>query len=143
MQVSLEAAAPAIFTLTQMGTGQAAALIGETGLLAGEVAGVAGRRVRPGEALAIYMTGLGAVTNTPPVGSGGPVSPWAETVVSPTVRVGGVEAEVLYSGLAPQLAGVYQVNARVAEGTPSGQAVALTVEISGAQSQAGVTVGVE
>jgi hypothetical protein len=33
--------------------------------------------------------------------------------VLPHIRVGGVDADVLFAGLAPGLAGVYQVNVRV------------------------------
>jgi uncharacterized protein (TIGR03437 family) len=50
--------------------------------------------------LQIYCTGLGAVTYQPPSGSppGGQLS---QTTTTPTVTIGGVQAQVLFSGLAP------------------------------------------
>jgi uncharacterized protein (TIGR03437 family) len=67
----------------------------------------------------IYGTGLG------PVRSDGTLQ---RTVLTPEVLIGGGPAEVQYSGLAPGWLGLYQVNARVPEGVPSGsQALSLTV----------------
>ena len=141
--LTLSPAAPALFTLDQTGKGQAAALIAGTGLIAGSFPGVQGRRARRGEALEIFLTGLGAVDNPPAPGAASPSLPLARTLATPAVLVGGVEAQVLFSGLAPGLAGVYQINALIAEATPSGAAVELLVGVSGASSQAGVTVGIE
>lgn len=65
----------------------------------------------PGEPLALYATGLGPVTNAPP--SGEPSPPAAIPLVDGiTIRVSisGRLQTVLYAGLAPGLAGVYQVN---------------------------------
>ena len=141
--VTLAPAAPAVFTLDQTGKGQAAALIAGSGQIAGELPGATGRRVRRGEIIEIYLTGLGSVENPPPPGAAGPSAPLAWTVATPAVSIGGVEAEVLFAGLAPGLAGVYQINVRVAEATPSGGAVELSVAISGQTSQTGVTIGVQ
>ena len=140
VRVQLAPAAPALFTVEQTGTGQAAALIAGSGQLAGAFPG---RPVRRGEVLELYLAGLGAVLNAPDPGAAGPSSPLARTLSLPIVRLGGVQADVLFSGLAPGLAGVYQVNVRVSDSVPSGGAVSLTVEMLGAVSQAGVTVGIE
>jgi uncharacterized protein (TIGR03437 family) len=43
-----------------------------------------------------------------------------ETVVRPQVSIGGLDAEVLYSGPAPGFAGLYQVNARIVAGSGTG-----------------------
>jgi uncharacterized protein len=59
----------------------------------------------------IYATGLGRVNTELARGAAAPVEPLAHTVVVPVVRVGGVGARVMFSGLAPGLVGVYQVNA--------------------------------
>ena len=53
----------------------------------------------------IYATGLGV---TGPA-TGGLLT----TAVQPVVRIGGIVAEVLYSGLAPGFNGLYQINARI------------------------------
>jgi uncharacterized protein (TIGR03437 family) len=143
IQVALTPAAPALFTMDRTGTGQAAALIAGFGVLAGSYPGALGRRARRGEVLEIYATGLGQVDHPPAAGAGGPSSPLARTLTMPMVRIGGAEAQVLYSGLAPALAGVYQVNAEVPVAAPSGDAVELTLEILGESSQTGATVGVE
>jgi hypothetical protein len=39
------------------------------------------------------------------------------------VTLNGVKAEMFYSGLTPGLVGVFQVNFRVPEGTPDGDAI--------------------
>ena len=66
---------------------------------------------RAGNVLVIYAVGLGATD--PPVADGAPAPTalLARTVTQPSVRVGGNPATVFYSGLAPGLVGVYQVNA--------------------------------
>jgi uncharacterized protein (TIGR03437 family) len=143
VRVTLAPAAPALFTLEQTGKGQAAALIAGSGQIAGAFPGTTGRPVRRGEVVEIYMTGLGQVDNAPPPGAASRVSPLARTIAEPAVRIGGVEAEVLFAGLAPGLAGVYQVNAVVPAGAPGGGAVEVVVEMLGERSQSGATIGVE
>ncbi len=62
-----------------------------------------------GEALIIYVTGLGAVTPAVPDGAGSSVSSPSTTAVQPTVLIGGKPAKVLYSGLTIY-PGLYQIN---------------------------------
>ena len=130
VDVPVSAAAPAIFTLDQSGSGQAAALVAGTGL----VAGAGGRAVRRGEALEIFLTGLGAVSDPPPPGAAALASPLSYARVTPIVLLGGAEQEVLFAGLSPGFAGVYQINVVVAEATPLGPDVALEVVTAGAAS---------
>jgi uncharacterized protein (TIGR03437 family) len=75
---------------------------------------------RPGDFLSIFCTGLGVIE--PPVLSGraAPEQPLSATVLRPQVNIGGVPAEVTFSGLAPGFAGLYQVNVRVPMGVPAG-----------------------
>jgi uncharacterized protein (TIGR03437 family) len=47
--------------------------------------------------------------------------------LKPTVTMGGVAANVVFAGLAPGFAGLFQINATVANHTPAGDNVALTV----------------
>lgn len=68
----------------------------------------------------IYATGLGAVNNPPATGSPALGSPLSRTVATPTVTIGGAQASVLFSGLAPQEIGVYQINALVPAGAAGG-----------------------
>jgi uncharacterized protein (TIGR03437 family) len=58
----------------------------------------------------IYGTGLGLVTNQPVTGDWSGWGPLAETTSLHVVTVGGVNAQVSWSGLTPDPEGVYQVN---------------------------------
>jgi len=96
--------------------------------------------VKAGDALVIYCAGLGAIT--PPVANGGasPAAPLSQTG-TPTVTIGHRPAHVLFSGLAPGFAGLYQVNVTVpAEVTP-GDEVPVVIGIAGQTSPA-VTISV-
>jgi uncharacterized protein (TIGR03437 family) len=66
----------------------------------------------------LYLTGLGATD--PPMRDGvtAPASPLARTLLQPTVFVDGQAVPVFFSGLAPGLVGVYQVNATVPADAP-------------------------
>ena len=92
--------------------------------------------------LVILATGLGAVD--PPVDSGGipPSGTLSKTVATPTVRVGGVQAQVVFSGLAPGFVGVNQINIVIAPGTPVGNAVPLQIEMGGITTSDKVTIAV-
>jgi len=87
-----------------------------------------------GSVVTIYGTGQGAVA--PPVADGGAASaePLSVTPESPGVTVGGVRAEVLFSGLAPGFVGIWQVNTRVPSGAPVGGAVPVRITMAGAAS---------
>lgn len=65
---------------------------------------------KPGETVLIYCTGLGAVSSPPPVGAAGNGQ---HTVTLPNVTIGGLNAHVSFSGLAPGFAGLYQINVDV------------------------------
>jgi uncharacterized protein (TIGR03437 family) len=54
------------------------------------------------------------------------------------VTVGGMQAQVLFAGLAPMFAQLYQVNFIVPAGVPSGNAVILLA--AGGQQSAPVTI---
>ena len=120
-------AAPSIFTTST--DGQAAALMPGTGLIAGPAHDNVSRPVRRGEVVEIYCTGLGTVSNPPPDGSPA-LDASSRTLGTTIVTVGDTRAEVLFSGLAPGLAGVYQVNARIPQDAPVGDRVPLTVNVN-------------
>jgi uncharacterized protein (TIGR03437 family) len=75
-----------------------------------------------GEVVIVYATGLGAVEPPLPSGQAAPLSPLSRTTEEPEVTIGGRPAPVLFSGLAPGLVGVYQLNVRIPEDAPSGEA---------------------
>jgi uncharacterized protein (TIGR03437 family) len=93
----------------------------------------AGRPLRRGDYGYFYVTGLGAVDNQPLTGRGGPRGPLAMVRAPVAVTLGGVPCDVLFAGLAPDLAAVYQVNFRVGQAVASG-AVDLVVSSGGASS---------
>jgi uncharacterized protein (TIGR03437 family) len=84
--------------------------------------------IHPNDQLAIFATGLGAVS--PEVNSGypGPTSPLAQALIEPVVTLGSAALFVSYAGLAPGEVGVYQINAQVPfHGIPTGMSVPLTI----------------
>jgi len=89
---------------------------------------------RAGSVIQIFATGLG--TTDPPAIAGqlAAANPLSVTLSKPIVFVAGFSAEVLYSGLAPGSVGLYQVNARIPAGAPSGGSVPLQIVIDGSPS---------
>jgi uncharacterized protein (TIGR03437 family) len=136
--VALAAFAPGIFTLNQQGSGQGAILIANTAILAGTL----GRAVKKGEYISIFCTGLGAVNNQPATGAAAKSNPLSHTLTQAGVTIGGADATVTYSGLAPGFAGLYQVDAQVPSGAPSGGTVAVVMKIGGSTSNT-VTIAVQ
>src|SRR5262245_17948402 len=120
--------APAIFTLSS--DGQGAVLIGGTGMIARAPVDSQSRPARRGEIIEIYATGLGAVSNPPGFGQAGVVDPLSRTLGTAIAMLGTVRATVLYSGLAPGLPGVYQVNVLIPQGVSTGERVPLTIQVN-------------
>jgi len=99
------ASAPGVFTLDQTGAGSGAILHTDFSVVNDA------SPARKGESIQIYLTGLGAVAPAVSDGRPGGSNPVSVTPEVPTVLIGGREATILYSGLAPGLPGVYQINA--------------------------------
>lgn len=108
------AVAPAIFTLDGSGVGAGAVLNQDNAVNGAEAAAERGSIVQ------VFGTG----------GSGSPVQ----------ARVGGVNADVLYSGTTTP--GLWQVNVRIPLETVAGPAVPLVLSIEGAETQPDVTIAV-
>jgi uncharacterized protein (TIGR03437 family) len=86
--------------------------------------------VARGHAAIFYANGLGLLTSgtQPASGDPSPSSPLATTAINPTVTIGGQNAQVLYSGLAPGYVGLYQLNVIVPSGISTGlQPVSLSI----------------
>ena len=80
---------------------------------------------KPSETVLIYCTGLGAVSSPPEDGEPGNGQ---ATLDTPKVMIGGTNAMVSFSGLAPGFVGLYQVNAEVPAGlSASNQPVVITM----------------
>jgi uncharacterized protein (TIGR03437 family) len=129
--------APGIFTMNASGAGQGAILIAPTAQLA-----AAGTPVSRGAYVAIFCTGLGAVSNQPATGVAAGSNPLSFTLTLPTVTIGGVGAVVTYSGLAPTFAGLYQVNAIVPMSVSPGNTVSLVISVGNFASNT-VTIAVQ
>jgi uncharacterized protein (TIGR03437 family) len=108
---------------------------------AGSIAGLTTHPAKVGDAIIIYATGLGPVDNTPADGGIPPSGTLVNTLTPPSVLVGGVSAQVLFSGLQPQFVGVNQVNI-VIPNVPAGNTVPLQLQMGGITSPNNVTIAV-
>ena len=138
--VLVGAAQPGVFTQNQSGAGPGA-------ILGQKVGGVAALNTTAnpasaGDYLSIYCTGLGTVTPTIAAGAAASYPPLYNTDNTTTATVGGIEANVAFSGLAPGFAGLYQVNVVVPAGVTAGPSVPVVVTVAGAPS-APVTVAIQ
>jgi uncharacterized protein (TIGR03437 family) len=78
--------------------------------------------------VSLFGTGQGFVPNAPPDGEA--VSGPVETPLHPQIQLGGVQvpdADIQYSGLAPYLAGVWQINFQIPATVAPGNTVPLIV----------------
>src|ERR1017187_4384183 len=87
-----------------------------------------------GRPITIWATGAGVVTPSVPAGQDAPATPLSTTIGAPTAPIGGLPARILFSGLAPGLVGVWQINAIVPGNAPAGDDLPVQVSIDGATS---------
>jgi adhesin/invasin len=136
-QLVVASAQPGVFTANQAGTGQASVTKSDQVTLAQP-----GTPAAIGEAVVIYCTGLGAVTPRVREGQPAPLQePLARTDNPVSVTIGGKPADVLFSGLTPGFAGLYQINAVVPPGITTGDAVPVVISVAG-QTSPTVTIAV-
>ena len=118
---------PAVFTYpVPEGYLQAAAFHAGTGIPAD-----ANHPTSSGETLETYGVGLGTTDPAVEGGVASPSNPVAEAVVKPQVFIGGQQATVVFAGLIPELAGVYQVNAIVPALKPGRYQVSWSMSLGG------------
>ncbi len=92
--------------------------------------------VTAGDVLAIFCTGLGAVSPQVADGAAAPSLPLANTVATAQVTVGGKPANAFFAGLSPGFVGLYQIDAFVPSGLAPGSQVPVVVSIAGQTSPA-------
>lgn len=105
--VPLAPTAPGVFSQDSSGIG-AGVVVHSNGSLV-----TTASPAKKGEAVSIYLTGLGVVTPAVSDGAAGQSSPLSKTVEAVTVTVGNLAATVSYAGLAPGFPGLYQINATI------------------------------
>jgi uncharacterized protein (TIGR03437 family) len=120
--------APSIFSTNGQGTGQGSIQDASFRLVD------ASNPAHANSVVVIYCTGLGAVTNQPPSGAPASGSPLSQTKTTPAVTIGGIAAPVVFSGLVPALAGLYQINARVPSTIGADPAAPVIITIGGVAS---------
>jgi uncharacterized protein (TIGR03437 family) len=127
---------PAIFTIPENGAGQAAVLNQDNSVNSSSNAAARGTVIQ------LFATGGG---QTSPASSTGSVAQTEANLALPvTVTIGGVNAQVLYAGNAPEeVEGVVQINAFVPQSVIPGATLPLLVTIGGVPSQIGVTVAIQ
>jgi uncharacterized protein (TIGR03437 family) len=141
--VQLASVAPGIFALTG---GQAVAYGNTSYTFAAAPGSIAGLTTQPAkigdpQTLVILATGLGPVN--PPIATGaGDPTVIHNTTSSPTVLVGNVQAQVVFSGILPGFPGVYQINIIIQPGTPTGNAIPLQIQMGGITTSNQVTIAV-
>ncbi|MCW5980212.1 MAG: PQQ-dependent sugar dehydrogenase [Bryobacteraceae bacterium] len=79
------------------------------------------RPLRRGELAYFYATGLGPVENSPGTGNAASFNVLSPAATPVEALLGGIPCDVLFTGLAPGLAGVFQVNIRAPADAPAGR----------------------
>ena len=69
-----------------------------------------------------------------PTGQAAPDSPLSTTPQTPSVTIGGVSAQVLFSGLGAGFAGLWQINVVVPANAPSGDDLPVQISLGGVTS---------
>jgi uncharacterized protein (TIGR03437 family) len=127
IQLTITPVQPGIYTLDTSGSG--------TGIVTNALTGKLINAANPahaGDYLVVYTTGLGPVHDTngnpgPAVGALAPTTTIYYTNSTVTATLGGVSTPVVFSGLTPTFADLYQINIQVPTGVTPGNAVPLSV----------------
>lgn len=107
----------------------------------GSIPGIATHPAHAGDVLILLATGLGSVS--PPIQDGHASTDTTSTTdTKPVVMVGGVAAQVLFSGLST-FVGVNQINIQLAPGTPAGAAVPIQILMGGLTSTDKTTIAIQ
>jgi uncharacterized protein (TIGR03437 family) len=137
LQVAVVDTSPAIFALDGSGAGPGAILNQDYSV------NTPSTPAAKGSAIMIFATGAGQ-TNPPGVDGQIAAAPYPQPLLPVSVRIGALQAQVLYAGAAPDLvAGMLQVNCIVPPGSPSGWTVPIVLTIGTVSSQPGVTLAIQ
>ena len=136
---TMAAASPGVFTTDGRGKGQGHIYVAHSDFT--QTLADAAHPAAAGDVIVIYCTGLGEVTPALAAGAPAPFDHLTSTVNRVEVTIGGVPAQVQFSGLTPGFAGLYQVNVKVPDGVTPGAAVVLSIAEAG-QISSPVTMAV-
>jgi uncharacterized protein (TIGR03437 family) len=127
---------PGVFTITENGQGDGSILDAATFAKINS-----SNPAKVGEQVALYVTGMGTVNSTVAAGAAGPPNASATLVNPIAVYIDGVQATVNYQGLAPTLAGLYQINVTIPTGVTTGQSDDIDIEtIDSSNDQATIPI---
>jgi uncharacterized protein (TIGR03437 family) len=137
VDVPLAATAPSIFSISRNGLGDGAILHPDYSVVS------ASNPAHPGETVQVFLTGLGAVDHPVPDGAAAPGSePFARTTGPLNVYVGGLlVTNVQFKGLAPQLAGLYQLNIQIPPNIGPGPQTLAVQTVEGFTDMVNVAIG--
>src|SRR5207253_627574 len=91
----------------------------------------------PGQYVVIFATTGGTLSSTLADGQPAPLTGGVINITDPaTLTIGGIDAQILFIGLAPGFAGLVQINAVVPAGLTTNSAVPLVLTVGGAGSSA-------
>lgn len=135
--VAVSEIAPALFTIDGSGGGQAAALLANTATVA-DSSDPAAR----GDYVECFGSGFGPLTNSVPDGEPASLTQLAFTKYPVSATVGGQPAAVTFSGAAPGLVGIYQINIQIPASAPVGNAVQVVLTEQGVDSNP-VTIAIQ
>jgi len=129
VNVFVEAAMPAIFTLDASGTGPAAAINATNNRVVG-----IDNPLHAGDYVELFATGLGATTNRDGLDYAN---------LQPTVTIGGQDCPVTYAGRAPGYAGLDQINCIVPAVPTVRLGAPVVIVTSGVRSSNAATLAIE
>lgn len=98
---------------------------------------------KAGDILVIYCVGLGQVNPTVKSGDPASFSQLTQITGAAAVTIGGVSAQVLFAGLTPGFAGLYQLNVVVPSGVTPGNATPVTASVNGRSSPGAIVMAVQ
>jgi uncharacterized protein (TIGR03437 family) len=113
---------PGIFTVPVGGLGNGAILHADYTLVS------TASPAKVGETVQIYLTGLGAVSPAVNAGAAAPSTTLSKTLYQTAAYIDGLQATVAFSGLAPGLGGLYQMNVTIPTGVTPGSSVYLEID---------------
>ena len=129
------ATSPGVFTLAQNGLGDGAVLHADFSVVNAK------SPARAGETIQIYVGGAGLSSSAVAAGAAGPSNPLATLETQVEVFIGGLPAKIAFQGLAPTLAGLYQLNVTIPSGVVPGNAMLEISTVDAFNSQATVAIG--